>query len=937
MNSPCQFVRETQGSVRSTLNRSVFVLILLALWTGCAGETTKRKPPVSEQEKAATAFREAEELRRSWETASELKSLEKYKTALRIWQRLDSKSDVAAALRGMGKAKLQLGEAESALGFFERALDRYQELGELAGQAVVLNDSGRAYADLGETSRSFDRHTQALQLAQESGLREDEATALRQMAVALNAWGEVEKAIDSIERAIALLRRLDAKDSLAAALRQSGRIHSQLGRMEKSFNRLREAMVIREAQGLVLHKAGILTEIGWNHHLQGESEKAISRLKEAANLYRSEGHPVPPGILDRMGSVYRKTERLDDALEAYRKALESMEGANPFRRVRTIVNLAELHIERGEPGKALDFSSEAIPLFEEGGDVNSLAHSLFLAASAERDLGKVAAAQSKLERVLEIVDSVRYKVYRQAFLDAYQSHNHLYYEAYLDLLMRRHEEQPTAGFDRLALAASERTRAQRLEEALATSSSQSPNPTTGDPRLAALRRQLLTGIDKKDRQRMEWIESRRPASELLKLDAKQQELVLELDRVQSQTRPVKRLPSEPLDPAQVQELLPDDSWLLYYTLGQEWGYVWKVTIDSIKSYKLAEAEKIETWARRCYKLLNQKQTPAIEAQAQNYLRRLSRELLMPFQDQLKDQRLVIVADAALQYIPFAALLGRDGQPLIRHHEISYVPSATTFSILQRRFNVPSLAEKDLALFADPVFSRHDVRLDDGAVSKAMPLADETTGAQRAARALGLNRLPRLRYSRQEGEAILSFFPNEKKRFHAFDFEANRKALLELDLGSYRILHFATHGLLHPRYPDLSGIVLSLFDESGQSQAGFLRSHDIAALELNADLVVLSACKTAMGKEIPGEGVIGLPQSFMQAGVPRVVVSLWSVSDPAAYELMQRFYRQMIRGNRRPPAALREAQLSMSDEDKWSSPFHWAAFVYLGKLDSGSVF
>jgi CHAT domain-containing protein len=144
------------------------------------------------------------------------------------------------------------------------------------------------------------------------------------------------------------------------------------------------------------------------------------------------------------------------------------------------------------------------------------------------------------------------------------------------------------------------------------------------------------------------------------------------------------------------------------------------------------------------------------------------------------------------------------------------------------------------------------------------------------------------------------------------------------------VHFATHAILNSEHPELSGIVLSLVDERGQPTNGFLRLNEIYNLKLPADLVVLSACQTGLGKEIRGEGLIGLTRGFMYAGAPRVVASLWKVDDAATAELMKRFYRGMLRDDLRPAAALRAAKVEMWKQKRWNAPFFWAAFEFQGE-------
>jgi CHAT domain-containing protein len=154
--------------------------------------------------------------------------------------------------------------------------------------------------------------------------------------------------------------------------------------------------------------------------------------------------------------------------------------------------------------------------------------------------------------------------------------------------------------------------------------------------------------------------------------------------------------------------------------------------------------------------------------------------------------------------------------------------------------------------------------------------------------------------------------------------------MDPELGNYRIVHFATHGVVNNEHPGLSGILLSMVDQQGQSQNGFLRLHDIYNLELPVELVVLSACNTALGKPVEGEGLVGLVRGFMYAGARRVVASLWKVDDQATGELMSLFYQHMFEHQRSPASALRHAQLEMWQETEWDSPFYWAAFVLQGE-------
>ena len=338
---------------------------------------------------------------------------------------------------------------------------------------------------------------------------------------------------------------------------------------------------------------------------------------------------------------------------------------------------------------------------------------------------------------------------------------------------------------------------------------------------------------------------------------------------------------------------------------------------------------------------------------------LGRLLLAPEAHELGRKRLVIVSESRLQYIPFAALpdpaINRHPvrnrrtidkkqratdkyQPLIVQHEVVQLPSASVMEVLRYGTSKREAVEGVVAVLGDPVFQKEDsrVRLAEGEPDKATHPASghsnegsqATPDVSRAAWESGLQTLERLPFSRREAEAIIALAP-QGKSLKALDFDASRATVTSDDIARYRIVHFATHGFLNNVHPELSGIVLSLFDKTGQPQNGFLRLHEIYNLKLRADLVVLSGCRTALGKDVRGEGLIGLTGGFMYAGTPRVAVSLWTISDEATAELMRRFYQGMFEKGLRPSAALQAAQAAMWRTKWWGAPYYWAGFILQG--------
>jgi CHAT domain-containing protein len=255
--------------------------------------------------------------------------------------------------------------------------------------------------------------------------------------------------------------------------------------------------------------------------------------------------------------------------------------------------------------------------------------------------------------------------------------------------------------------------------------------------------------------------------------------------------------------------------------------------------------------------------------------------------------------------------------VLARHEVVDLPSASALAVQRRLLAGRPPAAKRLAVLADPVFDPRDPR-----VTGRQPAAEERTDPPAFAR---------LPASRREAAAIAALAPAGQtgQTMLALDFDAALPRVLGDALSGFRIVHFATHGVIDAERPALSGLALSMVDAAGRPREGFLHLHDIYNLKLDADLVVLSGCRTALGKEVRGEGLIGLTRGFQYAGAPRVLASLWPVEDNATAALMERFYRALWEKRQPAAAALREAQLWVGGERRWRDPYYWAGFVLEG--------
>jgi CHAT domain-containing protein len=490
--------------------------------------------------------------------------------------------------------------------------------------------------------------------------------------------------------------------------------------------------------------------------------------------------------------------------------------------------------------------------------------------------------------------------------------------------MDRHAADPAAGFDAKALGAAERARARGLVELLAESRADVREGV--EPGLRAQERALRDRLSLAGARALRAGPAARDA-----LDREIESLTDELERLEAQIR--VRSPRyasltqpEPISLARLQALLDEDTLLLEYALEEAGSYAWVVGAHSLTSARLPARGVIEAAARRALAAL---ETASSGSEAAAATAELGRLVLGPLAEPMaRGRRLLVVADGALQYVPFAALPHPGtGQPLVASLEVMNLPSATTLALLrggQRR----AAREGTVAVLADPVFDRGDERLGATGSKAASPALQGTL--LRAVDSAGIaGPIPRLPFTRREAQAILAAAP-PRSSLRALDFDASRATAMDPKLARYRVVHFATHGFLNASHPELSGIVLSLVDRRGRPQPGFLTAADTFNLRLNADLVVLSGCRTALGKDVKGEGIVGLTRGFMYAGADRVLASLWRVDDAGTAALMSRFYAWMLGPQALPPAAaLRAAQQELIKQPRFHHPFFWAAFQLQG--------
>ena len=899
------------------------------------------------------------------------KALEYYRQALMLWRVVEDRLNEAITLSNIGSAYTRLGDLQRALDYYNQALNVKRDMGDRFNEAVTLQSIGGVYMVLGQQQEALKYLNQALPLIQAAGDRRMEAVTLNHIANSYSRLGEMQSALEYHNQALTRARDIGDRGIEGSVLSDISAVYQSLGDVQKDLEYKNKALPLLRIVGDRRRESFVLGGFGSIYLDLGEPQKALDYFNQSLSLWRAVGDRLgEAATLSNIGASYNKLGEPQKALNYSDQALSlSRALGNRTGEANTLTNIGTSYTLLNEPHKALENYRQALQLSRSVGERNGEARALYNIARVQRALGNIGEARTQIEAALNIIEPMRAKLASQELRRSLSASKQDYYKFYVDLLMRMHQQQPLAGHDAAALQATERSRARSLLEILIEGRvdiRQGADPVLLE-RERALQHQLSVKAEWLTRllggQHTEGQETAaRKEVDALLTDHQEMEAQIRTKspRYAALTQP------QPLSLKEIQQqVLDEDTLLLEYALGEEGSYLWAVTPTSITVYELPKGADVEAPARRVYEALSarnktvrfekqeKRQVRIAEADAE-YLRAakvLSQMVLGPVMKQLERKRLLIVTEGALMYVPFGALpiprrqratknkrqpKNESYRPLIAEHEIISLPSASVLAEL-RKESTGRHTDKTVAVFADPVFQDDDPRVSPGEV-KAKRSDDQSSPStrergldsdlERSAREVGDLTFARLPHTRQEAEEILALTP-KGKGLKSLDFEASRAVAKSSDLSQYRILHFATHALLNSEHPELSGVVLSLVDREGRPQDGFLRLYEIYNLRLGADLVVLSACRTALGKEIKGEGLVGLTRGFMYAGAPRVIASLWGVEDRSTAELMKSFYSEMLLKGQRPAAALRTAQLRMWREQQLP-PYFWAAFVLQGE-------
>ncbi|MFQ6093694.1 MAG: CHAT domain-containing protein, partial [bacterium] len=685
--------------------------------------------------------------------------------------------------------------------------------------------------------------------------------------------GDLARALEYQKKALELHTELDIKASQAIDLGSMAVVYRSLGNLPEALQCLRESLELNRALKARSYEAKDLKNMGGIYRELGDLSVSLEYCTQALKLYRELGNRVREAeTLNETGLVHLESHDYPEALKYFRESLKIAEEIHipePIWRCRK--NIGDVYAQMNQFGDALQSYRSSI----------------------------------------EAIEGVRKKLELEEFKTSYMQTKMEVYEQTVGLLIQMDRK-----FE--AFQYVERAKARALLEMLIESKIDVYQGV--DAELLDREREIFIKIssiqtdlqnpDITEEDREDLIRSLREQEESLEY------LRLELRRENPQYADL-RYP-EPYSLEEIQrEVLPDgDTVLLEYLLGEARSYLWIVSKTGLEVLSLPPREEIERGVKRVLSIISQ---PPTQRTFYDLSHRLYNMLVPPDETNLSGVRnLIIVPDGILFYLPFEALVqSKVRGPKVKvsflgeSFDVSYAPSASTLALILKE-RLKREGQMELLIFGDPDYGEEAIGgLTRESVTKSL---------------YDRYHFPRLRFSGQEAKAIASLYPEEKVRVF-LRAQAREEEIKKEELEGYRILHFATHGVLDEVVPRRSGVVLALDEDPVED--GFLQIHEIFNLRLGADIVVLSACQTGLGKLVRGEGMLGLSRAFFYAGASSILASLWSVNDRSTAQLMTHFHQNLKDGMEKREA-LRKAKLTLlSEGGRLAHPYYWAPFILMG--------
>jgi len=903
-------------------------------------------------------------------------AMELYAEAEALWNELGDKRGIAAARNMRGLLNWYLNEPRTAIQLFTEAAELRAALGDQMFLAKALNNIGLVYREIGDTRAAIPYFRDALRYLQGSiddiltidardldfeslqvpPLLYDAVITIHNLGWSYEVLADVNQAEQILEQGLELSRYLDNK-SIEAKLR------STLGRVKYRFGDLQSALEYLD--DALLYFTNVQRDEIWESHVRqnkalvylaaNANQRAELELNKALRLRSVDVDPVGhAATLAELAELALQTGNPERAEEYVQRALGTLGEDTAYALTKAELHDIAARVLRlsGDYPAAKKRHFQAINLFETAAYARGVAEAKTEYATTLAASGQVDKALAELDSALALAEQVADRLLQfkisvsRGRIQLNNGNPDTAFESGSFALSMSEDIRDTIVDPRLLreFAARQREAADVVVGAAITRDdfrNEVAWRTADDARAryfaASLRQAGLdqSRLDKEQQALYRSLLLMRAAriderSELLSLgrsteaaaiDDELTEIVDQIELLQSRAKGPIGAASPTVSVENVQARLGSGEIVLEYYFGEFSSGMWQISDDDTAYYELPPLDAISPMLESVLASVRN-----LSPRRNENILELSQILLEPLSHTGNDStRIIVVADGPLHYLPFSMLLDPGSnyrQPLVETRDVSYLPSVRSLLELESRQTTQG---KGIAIIADPVFTLNDERVDKNRKANTGGIAESLDpfllqGATRE--------FPRLAESRTEAAHIVAA-AGDTSVTTLFGFDANRDAVIDGDLDDFDIVHFATHGMLDPAEPALSGLVLSGLSESGEHRSMFLPSQDVATLHLRARLVVLSACDTGSGRIIHGEGLVGLSRAFFYAGARQVVSTLWRVPDQSAAELMGYFYEEMLANGEDATSALRLAKVRLQQNRRWRSPYFWAPFVIQG--------
>jgi CHAT domain-containing protein/Tfp pilus assembly protein PilF len=860
-------------------------------------------------------------------------ALEYYERSLTINEELKDKKGIAETLINIGNIRRFQGNYEEALKLYRKSLAFSEELNDKLGMVTAINNIGNINYLQGDTNQALIFYQKSLSINNEMGDKRVIARVLNNIGVVFVAQGNYEQALGYYQKSLTLNEELKDKIGIARSFNNIGEIYRLQGNYGQALENYKRCLILREE---LKDRAGIANtsgNIGSVYYSQGDYKQALEFYQKGLKIFQELGDK--DGINRMLGNIgisYSLQGDYKKAMENLQKSLTLSEELKDKGGIVTIlIGIGEVYNLQGNYEKAFEFANRAADIAKLVNAQEYLWLAYTEAGVAYQSLDNLNQSRLAFEKAINVIEAIRKQIAggeqaQQLFFEKIISP----YHGMVNLLISKNKNNE-------ALAYSERAKARvildvlqsgRLNITKAMTPLEQEQERKINNELTSFNTQIYREKQKEqiDKSRLEILENQQQKARL-ELEAFQTNLYAAHPELKAQ-----RVEVQPVTLDEGSSLLPDSrSALLEFVVTEEKTHLFVITQEIPRGRTARAANRPSTPPQLSLKVytldikqkdLEKKVTRFRELLADKDLafRKPGHELydmlLKPAKEQLKGKTtLVIVPEGILWELPFQVLQTPQNRYLWEDHALFYTPSLTALRemarLREKKKNDSSTLPTLLAL-GNPALGK-DIKEHIGPtlMDKGLePLPGAEDQVRKIARLYGLK---------------------QSKYYIGADAREDR---VKAEAGNYRILHFATHGILNNPSPMYSYLILSQTEEKGDED-GLLEAREIMQMDLQAEMAVLAACETARGRIGSGEGVIGLTWALFVAGCPTTVVSQWKVEDTATKDLMLEFHRILKLKYQNPrlkiskAEALRRAALKMMRTMSEPHPFYWAGFVMVG--------